>query len=304
MSTDMIFTGDTVELALENAKTQLGVDNLEDAGLEFSIVEREHKSGLFGLKKVPAKVRVFSSGISDEEPVPQKQEPAEKADAPRNVQQRTNPAKNAPAPKKDRDGRKKNEPETNAAKDAPVQLEEAAVTPKELQDSPALKFVRNVIEDLHINTTAEMFRDEEDEDIQRIVIKGEDAAALIGYHGETLDAFQHLANLARIRSVKHAKKEGADTDSDKYHVTVDIENYRQKRAETLRALARRMAKKTLKDRRSYMLEPMNSYERRIIHSEIQKIEGVSTNSIGTESNRRVVIYLTDSKDKKEPQENK
>ena len=74
-------------------------------------------------------------------------------------------------------------------------------------------------------------------------------------------------------------------------MTVDVENYRLKREETLRALARKMADKVLRYRKSVMLEPMNPYERRIIHSEVQKIEGVATNSIGSENNRKVVLYL-------------
>ncbi|MBQ9778149.1 MAG: hypothetical protein IJW22_04400 [Clostridia bacterium] len=75
---------------------------------------------------------------------------------------------------------------------------------------------------------------------------------------------------------------------------MDVENYRGKREEALRALARRMAEKVLRYKKSQTLEPMNPYERRIIHSEVQKVAGVSTNSIGSENNRRVVLYLEDT----------
>ena len=163
-------------------------------------------------------------------------------------------------------------------------------TAEELQGDAALVFVRKIIEDLEINARAEMYIDEEN--MHRIVIYGEEACSLIGHHGETLDAFQYLANLALIRRRKEAAKEGEQ--EGKNRVTVDIENYRAKREETLRALARRMAHKALKYRRSVMLEPMNPYERRIIHSEIQKIDGVATNSVGAENNRKIVIYLTDT----------
>ena len=129
--------------------------------------------------------------------------------------------------------------------------------------------------------------------MRRVLIYGEEACSLIGHHGETLDAFQYLANLAVMRRRKEAAREGLS--ENKARVTVDIENYRAKREETLRALARRMAAKALKYKRSVMLEPMNPYERRIIHSEIQNIDGVSTNSVGTENNRKIVIYLTDEK---------
>ena len=84
-------------------------------------------------------------------------------------------------------------------------------------------------------------------------------------------------------------------EKNKLRVTVDIEGYRAKREETLRALARRKAAQALKNNRSVMLEPMSAYERRIIHSEVQGIEGVSTNSVGSDSNRKIVIYLTDKK---------
>ena len=78
-------------------------------------------------------------------------------------------------------------------------------------------------------------------------------------------------------------------------MTIDIEGYRAKREETLRALARKMAAKAIRNNRNVMLEPMSAYERRIIHSEIQGLEGVATNSIGSDNNRKIVIYLTDAK---------
>ena len=122
----------------------------------------------------------------------------------------------------------------------------------------------------------------------RINIDGEGAGILIGHHGETLDSLQYLASLAANKKVD-GKKE------DYVRITVDVEGYRAKREETLRALARRMAARVQKYKKSVMLEPMNPYERRIIHSEIQNIAGVSTNSIGSENNRKIVIFLTDKK---------
>ena len=107
---------------------------------------------------------------------------------------------------------------------------------------------------------------------------------LIGHHGETLDALQYLANLAANRKSGGEKREYIK-------ITLDVEGYRAKREEALRALARRMAERVQKYKKSVMLEPMNPYERRIIHSEVQLIEGVSTNSIGSENNRKVVLYL-------------
>ena len=122
-----------------------------------------------------------------------------------------------------------------------------------------------------------------------ITVDGENAGVLIGHHGDTMDALQYLANLV-------ANKKTAGEKSEYVKITMDVAGYRAKRETALRALARRMAAKVLKYKKSVMFEPMNPYERRIIHSEAQTIAGVSTNSIGSENNRRVVMYLDDGKD--------
>ena len=150
----------------------------------------------------------------------------------------------------------------------------------------ALEFIKKLMADMQIEAVIEMV-DGESADHKVISISGEGAAVLIGHHGETLDSLQYLANLSANKKVNGVKREFVK-------ITVDVEGYRAKREETLRALARRKAQQVLKYKKSVMLEPMNPYERRIIHSEVQKIEGVSTNSIGSENNRKVVMYL-DSK---------
>ena len=154
-------------------------------------------------------------------------------------------------------------------------------------EAEALAFVQNLIADMNIEAEISMSDGENGE--KRITVVGEGAAILIGHHGETLDSVQYLANLAANKKVNGKKEEYVK-------ITVDVEGYRAKREETLRALARRMASKVLKYKKSVMLEPMNPYERRIIHSEIQNIEGVSTNSIGSENNRKIVIFLDGDND--------
>ena len=150
----------------------------------------------------------------------------------------------------------------------------------------ALAFIEQVVRDMELNLTVAKKAGNNDEIL--ITVDGESAGLLIGHHGETLDSLQYLANLAANKKIKGEKH-------DYVKVTLDIEGYRAKREETLRALARRMAAKVVKYKKSVMLEPMNPYERRIIHSEVQHVAGVSTNSIGSENNRRVVMFLDDSK---------
>lgn len=150
----------------------------------------------------------------------------------------------------------------------------------------AVEFIRTVVADMNIKAeVSDRYAENGDYIVE---ISGEDAGTLIGHHGDTLDALQYLLNLAANRRENGEKREYVK-------VTLDIEGYRAKREETLRALARRQAEKVLKYKKSVMLEPMNPYERRIIHSEVQLIDGVSTNSIGSENNRKIVIYLDANK---------
>lgn len=149
----------------------------------------------------------------------------------------------------------------------------------------AVSFVKTVLDDMEIKAEVTASDTVEQEGHARIDIRGGDSALLIGHHGDTLDQFQLLVNLV-------ANKKDEDSDGNAYtRVLVDVEGYRAKREQTLRSLARRTAARVLKYRRSVTLEPMSAYERRIIHSEVQGIAGVSTNSIGQDNNRRVVVYL-------------
>lgn len=154
----------------------------------------------------------------------------------------------------------------------------------------ALDFINDLVSNMKLDATVDMKDGEAGDHV--ISINGENAGVLIGHHGDTLDSIQYLASLAANKKVDGEKQ-------DYVKITVDIENYRAKREESLRKLTHNMASKVLRYKKSVMLEPMNPYERRIIHSEIQGIEGVSTNSIGAENNRRIVIYLSDKKSDEE-----
>ncbi len=141
----------------------------------------------------------------------------------------------------------------------------------------ALEFIKTMLADMEIDAESVITEDEEG---AKIAISGDNLGLLIGKHGDVLDAIQALATIV------------ANKDNDDfYRISVDVEGYREKRAEALRGLARRVADRVLKTRRNFTLEPMNAYERRIIHSEVQTISGVTTYSIGQDSNRKIVIAI-------------
>lgn len=138
-------------------------------------------------------------------------------------------------------------------------------------------FLESVFEKMNVDVDIEKYEDEES---VLFKISGKDSGIIIGRRGETLDALQYLTSLVVNKSSKKYMR-----------VTIDIENYRKKREETLARLARRLADKVVKYRRNISLEPMNPYERRIIHSTLQNNEYVETYSVGEDPNRKVVITL-------------
>ena len=250
--------GKTVDDAVSAAKAMLKIS--EDAEVEIEVLEEPKKAvfGLFGGSL--AKVRVTYH-------VPEKVE--------------------EPAPTE--------EPDVEEAKEDEAEAEPVIVIPdiprtyKTVEKTGvkmAKAFMDQLISDMGLTATTEAYDGDHADTV--IDVEGDKAGVLIGHHGETLDALQYLANLAANKRVAGEKHEYC-------RITVDVEGYRAKRANTLKALARRKANAVLKYKKSIMLEPMNPYERRIIHAEIQNIPGVSTNSIGADDNRRVVIYLSDQK---------
>ncbi|NLV85898.1 MAG: protein jag [Clostridiales bacterium] len=146
----------------------------------------------------------------------------------------------------------------------------------------AEKFLEGLLERMGVSASLEMSLRENGS--VSINLSGEGMGAVIGRRGETLDAIQHLTNYAANR--------GSETRT---HISIDAENYRSKREESLVHLAEKMAAKTLKYKRNMALEPMNSYERHVIHTALQDYEGVTTCSTGTEPNRRVVISCDKTK---------
>ena len=180
------------------------------------------------------------------------------------------------------------------AKSSPVRedvKQRVAVSEEEMRF--AIGFINEMIANMHLSAEAypsaapdgeEFIKTECEFVYPAIVIDGDDTGIFIGHHGETLDAIQYLVNLALYRRNKVEKG-----SRENIKITVDIENYREKREETLRALARRMAARAVKYKKNVFLEPMNPYERRIIHSELQTYPDVATHSVGSDINRKIII---------------
>ncbi len=253
MIKEITAVGKDIIEAKENARAALGASELDD--VQFEIIDGGTK-GILGLFSRPAKVRAFIE-LPDTQEKHRRERP-KKEQRPDRKPERAEGAK--PAQKKQKAEIKKAEnaepskPKSEVIPEAELKMERREV---EAGDDMSFDFVKQLLSDIGLNAEAELYACEDG--TRRIAIVGDDASVLIGHHGDTLDALQYLANLASAR--KNSKGE-----RDKSRVTIDIEGYRKKREETLRALARRMAQKALRNKRSVLLETMSAYERRIIHS--------------------------------------
>ncbi|MBQ1231841.1 MAG: protein jag [Clostridia bacterium] len=251
MIKEAIGVGETLEEATEKAKAELNVSFEDEVQFEVLANPKKKTLGLFGGS--PAKVRVF---VELPDPAPKKREkPARKKD--------NKPAKKAEvAPKK--------AIETPAADAIPADKIDAN-TPA----GRAVAYLKTILANLGLEGTEISVIPSDNG--ARIILTGENLGIVIGRRGETLDALQYLVSLA------------ANTGDGFFRVSLDTGNYREKREQTLKGLAHRMSKQVLRTGRSRTLEPMNPYERRIIHTEVQNIEGVESHSVGEGSGRRVVI---------------
>ena len=155
---------------------------------------------------------------------------------------------------------------------------------EEIEDSASKveSFLTGLIQRMGVDATMEI--KESDASVE-VILKADEPGALIGRRGETLDAIQHLANYALNRG-----------GANRTRVSIDAENYRQRRNETLENLATRTAGRVMKYRRNMTLDPMNAYERHIIHSTLQSYENISTYSVGSEPNRRIVVAYSRNND--------
>ena len=290
MIKEVIASGKDVSEAKELARTLLGADELAD--VQYEILHAGSK-GIFGVIGVkPAKVRAYIE-LPDDAPrrEPQRdRQPRENRPERQPRQERGNQPqkKNGQGQRRPRNEERipRQNPNPQPPKKRSAVIPEDQVQLTKIEAAPgedrSLDFVNTLIANLGLDATAALYSTSDG--ARRIVVSGEGAAALIGHHGDTLDSLQYLANLA-------CAQVNSKGERDHSRVTVDIEGYRAKREEALRAVARRMAEKAKRTRRNVMLEPMSPYERRIIHDEVSGIEGVTTSSVGSDNNRRVVIFF-------------
>ncbi len=271
--------GKTADEAIAKGLAELGLER-DDVSVE--IVERG-KKGVFGIGAVDAVIKLTyeapdevlqTAPAKGPKPAPKQETPAPKADRPAPKAEKQAPkAEKQPRPAPTPVGAG---PADVAWKDAPTQAEQAE------------KFLKGLL--AHMGVQADMTVSPREGGGLDVELTGDRIGAVIGRRGETLDAIQHLTNYAVNR--------GSDRRA---HINVDAENYRAKREDSLVRLAEKMADKAVRYKRSMALEPMNSYERHVIHTALQDYEGVTTSSTGAEPNRRVVVSYVkpeneDSKD--------
>lgn len=305
MEKTLVTSGKTIDLAIEAALAQLGLDR-DSVSVQ---VLQQAKTGFLGFGAQPAKVQVTYEAPDEvpeapkvalssasrkpkaaapapklAEPAPVKPEPAKPVEAPKTEvkaeekkpevrperpQQPRAPRAPQP-PKEPREPREPREPKAPA-----VPKEYAPAEPGSVEEKIEV-FLKGLLE--HMDSKAVPHCWKESGNAYQVDLVGDDLGYLIGRRGDTLDAIQHLCNYAVNREVEgHIR------------VSVDAESYRQKREESLRRYARKKAQQVLKARRRTTLEPMNAYERHVIHAALQDMENITTHSTGVEPNRCVVI---------------
>ena len=272
-------TGKTVDEARAKACALLGVQ-AEDMNVSYEVLEMPQKTGFLGLKLTPAKVRV-----SVEEPDAPKapEAPAAEAPAPAPVEEKVEvpaaPAAEEAAPAEE----PKAEEAAPVAEAAPAEEAEEVEVPINIEENSkvkaAVEYLQEVITRMGVNDVT--FSAVQKGEATIIRLDGEKLGALIGRRGETMESLSYLASLVANR-----------LEGDYIKLGLDVAGYRDKRENDLTALAQRIGNKVRKTGRSFAMEPMNPYERRIIHSAIGKMEGVRSESKGEGRDRRVVIYST------------
>ena len=297
MEKTLIASGKTIDLAVESALAQLGLDRDSVSVM----VLQQAKNGFLGFGAQPAKVqvtyeapdpapeapKVALSSASRSKPKAKpvaapKAEP--KVEAPK-AQKKEEPKVEAPKAEKKEEPKQPKAPKENKApktpkapkvEKAPVQAREYTPAEPGSVEEKIETFLKGLLE--HMGSQAVPHAWKENDNTYMVELVGQDLGYLIGRRGDTLDALQHLANYTINRGIEgHIR------------INVDAEAYRQKREDSLRRYATKKAQQVLKAHRRTTLEPMNAYERHVIHATLQDMDRITTYSVGTEPNRRVVI---------------
>ena len=287
MEKTLVVTGKTYELAVEAGLAQLGLDR-DSVSVQLLA---QAKAGFLGLGAQPAKVQITyeapdeapraalsSASRSKPKAAPVKKAEEPKQEAPKPVAPKAEAKPAAPkaeanpaAPKAER----KAEPKVEAPKAPKAPKVYAPAEPGSVEEKIEV-FLKGLLE--HMGSKAVPHAVKGEGSTYNVELTGEDLGYLIGRRGDTLDALQHLANYTINRGVEgHIR------------INVDAEEYREKREDSLRRYARKKAQQVLKARRRTTLEPMNAYERHVIHAALQEMDNITTHSTGTEPNRRIVI---------------
>ena len=305
MEKKLVATGKTIDLALESALAQLGLTR-DDVTYEVLALP---KAGFLGFGAQPAKVQVTyevpdpvvvpekpksalgsasrskpkAKALPDQKPAAPKAAEAPKAEKPAEAPKAEKKPEQPKAPKAEKKAEKSEKKVEKKAEKAEKKAEKKAAAPKTY--APAEEgsveekietFIKGLLEKMGSDAVPHAWK--ETDNTYKVDLVGDDLGYLIGRRGDTLDAIQHLANYTVNRDVEgHIR------------INVDAESYREKREDSLRRYARKKAQQVLKARRRTTLEPMNAYERHVIHATLQEMENITTHSTGTEPNRRVVI---------------
>ncbi len=282
-------TGKTVEEARAAACALLGV-NEDDLNVSYEVLEMPQSTGFLGLKKIPARVRVM---VEEEAPAPapaekpavkvEKAEPAEPAEQTETAQPQQAGAVPAEEPAKKPAAEK---PKAAAAPAAPAKSAPVDETPVpiEIDSNPKVKaavdYLKEVVALMGVKDVT--FSAIQKGEATIIRLDGEKMGTLIGRRGETMESLSYLASLVANRM-----------EGDYIKLGLDVAGYRGKRENDLTALAQKIGQKVRRSGRSFSMEPMNPYERRIIHSAISQMEGLRSESKGEGKDRHVVIYSTE-----------
>ena len=266
-------TGKTEDEAIQNALRQLGLDR-DDVSVE--ILERA-KSGFLGLGSCPAKVRVYYGEETEPAPAPEPvPEPVKPVKAPEKKPEHKEERPAAPKPPK---APKEPKPAPEKPQEEPAAPAPTVDYGEEVNDEKAQairSFLSGLLEQMECPAQIRVYQPEKGR--YKVILEGKNPGALIGRRGETLDAIQQLTSYAVNRS-----------GGGRVRVQLDTEGFREKREQSLQHLARKVAAKVTRYHRNFTLEPMNAYERHVIHTALQDVPGVTTYSTGTEPNRRVVV---------------